>query len=114
MIPLQDDRIVLGSTAASAVGLEFGSKIREVDAFAINTFDDSCGFAPLAHFHPDFYGLLLHTYGAADAQVLREAAGRTHIGHSRSLRLLCGRPRSFTTPLAYLRMPSVVGSLDSD
>src|SRR5438128_5832189 len=94
MISLEDNRIVLGSTAAGAICLQFRGKLWEVDAFTVNAFDNGGWFAPFAHFHSDLYRLLLHANGAANAQVFRQAAGRTNIGHSRGLRLLCGRPRA--------------------
>src|SRR5437660_12480248 len=106
MVPLENDRIVLGSAAAGAICLQFGCKIWEVDALSVKAFDNGGWFAPFAHFHSDLYGLLLHADGAANAYVFRTPAGRTHIGHSRSLRLLCGRPRVNEDVLTYLTVPS--------
>ena len=67
MVPLENDRIVLGSAAAGAICLQFGCKIWEVDALSVNAFDNGGWFAPFAHFHSDFYGLLFHANGAANA-----------------------------------------------
>ena len=67
MISLEDDRIVLGSAAAGAICLQFSCKIWEIDALSIYAFDNGGRFAPFAHFHSDFYGLLFHANGAANA-----------------------------------------------
>ena len=109
MISLQDDRIILGSATTGAVRLKFRRKIGKTYAFSVNAFDNRSWFAPFPHFHSDLHGLLLHADGAANTQVLRQAAGRTNIGHSRGLELLCGRPRAYVTPRTYLRVPSSGG-----
>src|SRR6266849_10479858 len=106
MISLQDDGVVLGSSAASTVGFQFCCEVRKVYTFSIYTLDNSSGFTPFAHFHANFYGLLLHADGAADAYVLGKAAGRTDVGHSRSPVLPCNRPRRLYRWLAYLSVPS--------
>ena len=106
MIPLEDDSVILGGSATCAVRLKFRREISEANAFSINAFNNGGRFAPFPHFHSDLYCLLLHADGAANAQVLRQAAGRTNIGHSRGLELLCGRPRDYNAPRAYLRVPS--------
>src|SRR2546425_12640701 len=106
MVSLQDDGVVLGSSAASTVGFQFCCEVRKVYTFSIYTLDNSSGFTPFAHFHANFYGLLLHADGAANTYVFGKAAGRTNVGHSRSPVLPCNRPRLFYRRLAYLSVPS--------
>ena len=106
MVSLQDDGVVLGSSAAGAVRFQFRCEVWKVYAFPVNTFNYGGGFSPFAHFHAYFYGLLLHADGAADAQVFGKATGRTDVGHSRSPVFPCNRPRAFYVRLAYLSVPS--------
>src|SRR5207237_10751334 len=101
MVPLENDRIVLGSAAAGAICLQFSCKIGEVDALSVNAFDNGGWFAPFAHFHSDLYSLLLHADGAANAYVFSQAAGRTNMCHPRRLRLTWGRSR---VKLRFLRV----------
>ncbi len=67
MVSLQDDGVVLGSSAAGAVRFQFRCEVWKVYAFPVNAFNYGGGFAPFAHFHAYFYDLLLHADRTADA-----------------------------------------------
>src|SRR5690242_8133429 len=106
MVSLKNDRVVLGSPPTSTVCLQLRREIRKVDALPVNPLDYCRGLAPFTHLHTDLNSLLLHTDGAADAEVLRKAARRTNVGHTRGLRLLSLRPHLTIRRAAYLSVPS--------
>lgn len=93
MVSLKDDGVILGCPTACTVRFQFCCEVGKINTLTVDAFNYGGWFAPFAHLHPNFNGLLLHTNGAADTQVLGKAARRTDVGHSRSPVLLCNRPQ---------------------
>ena len=66
MIALKKYEAIFRCSTASAVGLELGSQIVEIDALRINPLDDSGSLTPLSSLKADLNKLLFHTDGSAD------------------------------------------------
>ena len=82
MVALKEYQTVLRGPPACTVSLQFRAEVAEVHTLRVYAFDNSGGFTPFPSLKADFYKLLLHADGSADAEILREPTSGAYFRHS--------------------------------
>ena len=81
MVALKHYEALFRRTSASAICLQFRSKVSEVNALRVDTLNNRSCLAPFSSLKADFDKLLLHADGSAYTQIHGEPTSGTYFRH---------------------------------